>query len=126
MAADNRPFKWGAWIEARRRFVGYPSASAFAQAVGCTAQHVRVLQKMSQPTGMRRGLDNALCRVLRVDRKMLFTDYATVHPDLAPLVDPRPTDAADDDVRAQIVSAVKKLSGQRLRALQLVGQVLVA
>ncbi len=128
MSTHEKQLTWGAWLKSRSRFVGYTSTSAFALAVGCTPQHARLLMRMREPVGMRRRLDPAICRVLRVDRKTLFTDYVSVDPESAPLVDRASPPAApgDDDLRAEIVAAAKRLSGDRLRALQVIGQVLVA
>jgi hypothetical protein len=67
-------------------FLGWRSQAGFAEALGCSQNHLSALLKMSDPPVMMRGgLDAALCRELRTDRFSFFTDFRNIAPEATPV-----------------------------------------
>lgn len=73
---------WGKGVAARASMWGFRTQKRLASAVGC-AQHQRVkwLKMETPPHRMTRGFDLSLAQVLRVDARILFSEFATVGPD---------------------------------------------
>lgn len=118
-----RKVRWGWWIYRRAEHVGFKRQLDFARAVGVSPQHLRRwMLLMAPPKQMRRGLDDALARALRTDRRTLFTDWTSGEPDEFPIVrtDERlgvPWDSAapeSERIVEQIVTACRSLTAGEL------------
>jgi hypothetical protein len=78
---------WGEWIERRGIKVGFKRKLDFAKAIGCTTQNLaRWIRMERPPEGMRRGLDDALARALKLDRSTLFLMWTEIDPEDVQLI----------------------------------------
>jgi hypothetical protein len=81
-----------------------------AVAVGCTQNQLsRWAQMARPPKQMRKGFDDALARVLRVERVMLFSQWAELDPEMAPI-----PSAGDERLRIEIIELMRALRGDDL------------
>ena len=114
---------WGKDLWTRALLNGFRSKKTFAEAIGCEVH--RVTHWVSMPTPpkhVRKGFDGALCRILGVDKRSLFTDWDPTAP-LAPVASPAdaPADSPADGeeaCRRELLAIVQVIKGKHLRTLR--------
>jgi hypothetical protein len=72
---------------------------------------------------MRRGYDLALASALKTDRATLFSGYAKIAPDVAPVLDPRRISVSSEEhLRRRANAVAELLNGDKLREFAAFGE----
>jgi transcriptional regulator with XRE-family HTH domain len=86
-ATSGRVKRWGEWIVARSRAVGFRRQKDLAQAVGCSEDQLsRWAQSAEPPARITKGFDTALARALQLPKRTVFVNWRNEAPDAEPFL----------------------------------------
>lgn len=85
VANATKAVRWGDWVLARSRVVGFRRQLDLAASIGCSEDTLSAWMQLKEPPKrMRKGFDQSMAAALQTTRETLFNDYTTVSPEEAP------------------------------------------